>query len=322
MSANGHASDYADRIRQKLERELGDLVLSNLRDPAVIEIMLNPDGGLWVERFGHPMARLGEMPPHQAEAAMATLAAIHGRTITRQSPILECELLDGSRFEGLIPPVVAGPSFCIRKRASQIFTLDDYVAAEAMTRRQRDLIREAALDHQNILIVGGTGSGKTTLVNAVIRLIGEELAHERLLILEDTVEIQCAAPNHVFKRTTDAIDLRRLLRSAMRYRPDRIIVGEVRGGECLELLKAWNTGHPGGVATVHANDALGGLIRLENLVAEETPAPMQKTIAAAIDLIAVIAKTKIETCKAGRKVQELLRVQGHDGRNYVTQIKE
>ena len=178
MSAPGHASDYADRIKQKLERELGDPVIGALRDASVIEIMLNPDGGLWVERFGCPMARLGEMPPHQAEAAMATLAAIHRTTITRQSPILECELPDGSRFEGLIPPVVAGPSFCIRKRASRIFTLDDYVAAGAMTLSQRELIREAALDHQNILIVGGTGSGKTTLVNAVIHLIAEELPHE------------------------------------------------------------------------------------------------------------------------------------------------
>ncbi len=320
MSVASHASDYADRINQKFERELGDLVVSSLEDPDVIEIMLNPDGGLWVERFGRPMARLGEMPPHQAEAAMATLAAINRTTITRISPILECNLPDGSRFEGMIPPVVEGPSFCIRKRASRIFTLEDYVQAKAMTPRQRDLIRQAALNHRNILVVGGTGSGKTTLVNAVIQLIGEELPDERLLILEDTAEIQCDAPNHVFKRTTDLIDLNRLLRSTMRYRPDRIIVGEVRGGECLELLKAWNTGHPGGVATVHANDAKSGLIRLENLVAEVTEAPMHKTIAAAIDLIVVIAKVK--ACKAGRQVQELLHVHDHDGRNYIVEVEE
>ena len=314
-------SEHAVRVGQKLERELGEQVLSCLKDPEVIEIMLNPDGVLWVERTGHPMARLGEIPPHQAEAAMATIAALHKTTITRENPILECELpLDGSRFEGLIPPVVAGPSFCIRKRATRIFTLDDYVSAGTMTARQRALIRTAALDHKNILIVGGTGSGKTTLVNAVIHLIGEELPGERLLILEDTPEIQCAAPNQVFKRTTDGIDLRRLLRSTMRYRPDRILVGEVRGGECLDLLKAWNTGHPGGVATVHANDAKGGLIRLENLVGEVTTAPMQKTIAAAIDVIVFIAKTA--GTKSGRQIQELLRVIDHDGSDYVTQIEE
>ncbi len=314
-------SEHAFRVNQKLERELGEQVLSCLKDPEVIEIMLNPDGVLWVERMGRPMARLGEMPPHQAEAAMATIAALHKTTITRDDPILECELpLDGSRFEGLIPPVVAGPSFCIRKRATRIFTLGDYVSAGTMTARQHALIRSAALDHKNILVVGGTGSGKTTLVNAIIHLISQELPGERLLILEDTAEIQCAAPNHVFKRTTDEIDLRRLLRSTMRYRPDRIIVGEVRGGECLDLLKAWNTGHPGGVATVHANDARGGLIRLENLVAEITAAPMQKTIAAAIDFIIFIAKTG--TSKSGRQIQELLRVTGHDGADYITEPGE
>src|SRR5262249_30355730 len=160
--------------------------------------------------------------------------------------------------------------------ATRIFTLADYADAGTITSRQRDLIREAALNRKNILVVGGTGSGKTTLVNAIIHLISQEMPGERLLILEDTAEIQCSAPNHVFKRTTDVIDLRRLLRSTMRYRPDRIFVGEVRGGECLDLLKAWNTGHPGGVATVHANGARGGLTRLENLVAEVTTAPLQK----------------------------------------------
>ena len=315
------ASEHSNRVGEKLERELGDLVLGCLRDPEVIEIMLNPDGALWVERMGAPMARLGQMPPHLAEAAMATLASMFRTTITRDNPIIECELpLDGSRFEGLIPPVVAGPSFCIRKRASRIFSLDDYVAAGTMTGRQQNLIRDAALDHKNILVVGGTGSGKTTLVNAIIHLIAEEMPNERLLILEDTAEIQCSAPNHVFKRTTDAIDMRRLLRSTMRYRPDRIFVGEVRGGECLDLLKAWNTGHPGGVATVHANDAKSGLTRIENLVSEVTAAPLQKTIASAIDYIVFIAKDS--RAKSGRRIQELLRVSGHDGINYITQPEE
>jgi type IV secretion system protein TrbB len=314
-------SEYQLRVGEKLERELGEQILGCLNDPDVIEIMLNPDGVLWVERMGRPMARLGEMTPHRAEAAMATIAALHKTTITRDAPILECELpLDGSRFEGLLPPVVAGPSFCIRKRATRIFTLDDYVSAGTMTARQRALICEAALGHKNILVVGGTGSGKTTLVNAIIHLIAKEMPQERLLILEDTAEIQCAAPNHVFKRTTGAIDLRQLLRSTMRYRPDRIFVGEVRGGECLDLLKAWNTGHPGGVATVHANDAISGLVRLENLAAEVTAAPMQKTIASAIDSIVFIAKTAAS--KSGRQVQELLRVIDHDGAGYITKPEE
>lgn len=310
--------EWRRRVCEKLVRELGPVVMTCLDDPEVIEIMLNPDGGLWVERMGRPMERLGEMLPHRAEAAMATIAAIHKTTITRENPILECELpLDGSRFEGLLPPIVAGPSFCMRKRAQRIFTLSDYVADEIMSARQQALIAQAALDHKNILVVGGTGSGKTTLVNAIIHVICVEQPHERLLILEDTAEIQCSSPNHVFKRTTAEIGYRMLLRTSLRYRPDRIFVGEVRGGEALDLLKAWNTGHPGGVATVHANSAKGGLMRLENLVAEITAAPMQQTIAAAINLVVFIAKAG-----GARKVEQLLRVIDYDGTGYVTELVE
>ena len=175
MSSHSGKSEYQLRVGEKLARELGPLVLGCLDDPEVIEIMLNPDGILWRERMGHAMERIGEMPPHQAEAAMATIAAIHKTTITRDNPILECELpYDGSRFQGLVPPVVAAPSFCVRKHASRVFTLGDYVSAGTMTARQSGLIRQAALDHKNILVVGGTGSGKTTLVNAIIHLISEE----------------------------------------------------------------------------------------------------------------------------------------------------
>ena len=163
------SSEYALRAGQKLERELGEQVLSCLRDAEVIEIMLTPDGVLWVERMGCPMARLGLMPPHQAEAAMATIAALHKTTITRDNPILECELpLDGSRFEGLIPPVAVAPVFAIRRKASAIFSLGQYVTAGIMSEGQKAIIEWAAANRENILIVGGTGSGKTTFVNAVI----------------------------------------------------------------------------------------------------------------------------------------------------------
>ena len=323
MSSHSGKSEYQLRVGEKLVRELGPLVLGCLDDPEVIEIMLNPDGILWRERMGHPMERIGEMPPHQAEAAMATIAAIHRTTITRDNPILECELpYDGSRFQGLVPPVVAAPSFCVRKHASRVFSLGDYVSAGTMTARQSGLIRQAALDHKNILVVGGTGSGKTTLVNAIIHLISEEMRHERLLILEDTAEIKCSSPNHVFKRSTPEISTQLLLRSSLRYRPDRIFVGEVRGGEALELLMAWNTGHPGGVATVHANSAKGGLTRLERLVALVTAAPMQRTIAEAVDFIVFIAKVSKTVNPSGRQVEELLRVIDYDGTNYITQLEE
>jgi type IV secretion system protein VirB11 len=138
----------------------------------------------------------------------------------------------------------------------------------------------------------------------------------RLFIIEDTAEIQCAAKNAVILRATDQVDMLRLLKTTMRGRPDRIIVGEVRGGaEALALLKAWNTGHPGGVATVHANDARAGLIRLEQLIAEVTQAPMHTLIAEAVSLVVSIVKDT--THAAGRRVEEIVSVDGVDSARYV-----
>ena len=217
------------RIREKLVRELGPEICAFLADPSVVEIMLNADGALWVERVGHGVVRFGSMGASQAEALMATIAAAKRTTIAHDNPILECELtLDGSRFEGLLPPVALAPVFAIRRRPGTIFTLADYVAAHIMTGRQREIIAAVIEARRNILIVGGTGTGKTTLVNAVIDHLSKACPADRLLILEDTAEIQCASANAVMLRTSDTIDLRRLLRATMRLRPDRILVGEVR----------------------------------------------------------------------------------------------
>jgi type IV secretion system protein VirB11 len=312
------SQDSTSRLSEKLAHELGPEVCACLSEPDVIEILLNADGTLWVERSGRPPSLLGQLSPLRAEAALATIAAAHKTAITRDNPILECELpLDGSRFEGLIPPVVSAPVFAIRRKASAIFSLGDYVAAGTMTGGQKTLIEWAVAQRQNILIVGGTGSGKTTLVNAVIAQISAAFPEDRLVILEDAAEIQCASENAVLLRSCEAADLRRLLRATLRLRPDRILVGEVRGPEALDLLKAWNTGHPGGVATLHANDARAGLTRLENLVAEASPAPAQRTIAEAIHLIVCIAKTA-----QGRRIQELVRVRGFDGTAYQTEPLE
>lgn len=315
VSKLGARDEHARRITEKLQRELGPAVLACLRDPTVVEIMLNPDGTLWVERHGKPMEPFGHMSTAQAESLMATVAATLKTQITAQNPILECELpIDGSRFEALIPPVVSGPTFTIRKRALVVYTLDDYVEQGIMTTTQRDAIAAAVRHRKNILVVGGTGTGKTTLTNAIIRHMVDVAPQDRLAIIEDTNELQCTAKNAVIMRAVEHVDMTRLLKATMRLRPDRIIVGEVRDGAALALLKAWNTGHPGGVATVHANSAPAGLIRLEQLIAEATQAPMTTLIAEAIDLIVSIERTA-----TGRRVKEVVTVEGHDGHNYVTQ---
>ena len=316
--ATDFKAEQSRRINEKLQRELGPVVVGLLNEPSVIEIMLNPDGTLWVERLGMGMVPFGVMPPANAEALIATIASTLRAEVTAENPILECELpLDGSRFEALIPPVVAAPVFTIRRKALKVFTLADYVDQRIMSVGQKDLICDAIERRENILVAGGTGTGKTTLANALIEHISRVTPDHRLVIIEDTAEIQCLAENAVMLRAADHVDMTRLLKATMRLRPDRICVGEVRGPEALALLKAWNTGHPGGVSTVHANDARAALIRLEQLIAEASQNPMARLIGEAIDWIVSIVKTA-----EGRRVREVLSVQGFDGAHYIFKDEE
>lgn len=303
------------RLRDKLRRELGSAVIFALADPSVVEVMLNADGELWIERLGSGVTSIGEtMSRSQAENLLGTVAALAETEINETRPLLEVELpFDGSRFHGVVPPVSSGPLFAIRKRAVRVHTLDDYVVEGSLAPRGRDVLR-AALDRRaNIVICGGTGSGKTTLANALLRE-AVELAGpaERFVILEDTVELQCTAANHIQLRTTDEIDLTRLVRATMRLRPDRIVIGEIRGREALALLKAWNTGHPGGVTTVHANNARAALSRIDQLIQEAGVPSQPQLIAESVDLIVSIARRN-----GGRRVEELIQVEGYEaGRGY------
>ncbi|TIQ15000.1 MAG: P-type conjugative transfer ATPase TrbB, partial [Mesorhizobium sp.] len=218
------------------------------------------------------------------------------------------------RFEGLLPPVVSGPAFTIRRRASRLIPLDDYVKSTVMTEAQVSVLRSAISSRMNIVISGGTGSGKTTLANAVIAEIVANAPDDRIVILEDTAEIRCTAENAVSLHTSDTVDMARLLKSTMRLRPDRIIVGEVRDGAALTLLKAWNTGHPGGVTTVHSNTAMSALRRLEQLTAEASQQPMQEVIGEAVDLVVSIERTG-----RGRRVREVIHVEGFSNSRYRTE---
>jgi type IV secretion system protein TrbB len=302
-------------MREKLSRELGATILNALRDETITEIILNPDGVLWFDCAGRGMVDSGErMSPVRAENLLGTIAAMLDTTIGIDRPLLQGELpLDGSRFQGVLPPVSSVPIFSIRKRASIVFTLDQYVTDGILHATHAQELRRAVAERKNILIVGSTGSGKTTLVNAVLgEMAGGDSSRERIIIMEDTFELQCPAQNVVMLHTTDIIDMTACLRVSMRLRPDRIIVGEVRDHAALALLKAWNTGHPGGCATIHANSAYGGLVRMEQLIAEAPHArPDPRLIAEAIDVIAFIARTP-----CGRRVTELARCDGYEDGRY------
>ncbi|MBB3289191.1 P-type conjugative transfer ATPase TrbB [Rhizobium sp. CNPSo 3968] len=293
------------RLVRKLQEALGDQLCVALDDATVVEIMLNPDGKLFIERLGHGIAPAGEMSSAAAEMVIGTVAHALQSEVDTQQPIISGELpIGGHRFEGLLPPVVTKPAFTIRRRASRLIPLDDYVRSGVMTPDQASTIRSAISSRLNIVISGGTGSGKTTLANAVIEEIVKSAPEDRLVVLEDTAEIQCTAENVVLLHTSDAVDMARLLKSTMRLRPDRIVVGEVRDGAALTLLKAWNTGHPGGVATIHSNTAISALRRLEQLTAEMSQQPMHEVIGEAVDLVISIERTP-----RGRRVRDVIQVE-------------
>lgn len=315
-SGGAVAGSSQDRLVRKLREALGKAICHALDDASVVEVMLNPDGRLFVERVEQGIEPLAELEASAAEIIIGSVAHALQMEVDSERPIISGELpIGGHRFEGLLPPVVAAPSFTIRRRASRLIPFDNYVGQGIMTAPQATAVREAIADRLNIVICGGTGSGKTTLANAVIAEIVSSAPDDRMVILEDTAEIGCTAENAVALHTSDAVDMARLLKSTMRLRPDRIIVGEVRDGAALTLLKAWNTGHPGGVTTIHANSALSALRRLEQLTAEVSQQPMQEVIAEAVNLV-----VSIERAGRGRRVRQVMRVCGFDGAQYETAL--
>jgi type IV secretion system protein VirB11 len=305
-----------ERAKKKLERDMGPLLMAALNNPKTVEIMLNADGKLWQECLGEGMKCIGTLRTAQAEAIIKTVAGYHGKEVTRFKPIIEGELpLDGSRFAGQLPPIVPAPIFAIRKKAIAIFTLEHYVDAGIMTATHYEALKKAVAKHRNILVIGGTGSGKTTLVNAIINEMVVCDPTERVFIIEDTGEIQCAAENFVQYHTSFEVPMTALLKATLRMRPDRILVGEVRGAEALDLLDAWNTGHEGGAATLHANNAAAGLARLRSLITrnESAPSEIEPLIGEVVHVVVHIARTP-----EGRRIQEIIEVSGYENGRYIT----
>ncbi|MFS3136303.1 P-type conjugative transfer ATPase TrbB [Gluconacetobacter sacchari] len=290
-----------------LRTAMGPAITVQIADPAVVEVMLNPDGRLWIDRLSEGLSETGEtIAPADAERIVRLVAHHVGAEVHEAAPRVSAELPTGERFEGLLPPVVTAPSFAIRKPAVAVFTLDDYVAVGIMTPAQATYLQDAVAGRKNILVAGGTSTGKTTLVNALLAEVAK--TGDRVVLIEDTRELQCAAPNLVSLRTRDGVvSLSDLVRSALRLRPDRIPIGEVRGPEALDLLKAWGTGHPGGIGTLHAGTAIGALRRLEQLIQEVVVTVPRALIAETIDVIAVLSGRG-----SARRLSELAIVDGLD----------
>lgn len=303
-----------DRKAQALRQSLGPVVASALAERLVVEVMVNPDGKIWVDRIGAGREYSGhDMPAADAERIVRLLADHAGEVVTRDRPRVSATLPQtGDRFQGMFPPVVATACFAIRKRPELVFTFDDYIAEGIMSEAQAAILCKAAEARENMLIVGGTGSGKTTLANAI--LAEPAFKGDRVFLIEDTAELQCSAVDKVellTKKSDPPVTMTDLVRDCLRLRPDRIIIGEVRDGSALDLLKAWNTGHPGGLATIHANSAVEGLTRLEDLIGEVTQRIPYRAITQAINVVVYIKRTK-----AGRRIESVARLVERVGDRY------
>jgi type IV secretion system protein VirB11 len=306
VAVSQRQSEAVSRGARMLRTALGPAIAGFLEDPKVVEVMLNPDGRLWIDRLSEGLSDTGERLSAADGERIVRLVAHHvGAEVHAGAPRVSAELPEtGERFEGLLPPVVTAPAFAIRKPAVAVFTLEDYVGAAIMTEAQADILRAAVAARRNILVAGGTSTGKTTLTNALLAEVAK--TNDRVVLIEDTRELQCAAPNLVALRTKDGVvSLSDLVRSSLRLRPDRIPIGEVRGSEALDLLKAWGTGHPGGVGTIHAGTALGALRRMEQLIQEAVVTVPRALIAETIDLVAVLAGRG-----SARRLVELASVEG------------
>lgn len=302
----------SNRLSELLSSALGAGISELLKDETISEVRLNSDGTIWGNRLGQGKFETNiKISPENARRAIYAVAYGIGSICNDEQPSIGAELpRTGERFQGILPPLAQSPLFVIRKKAVRIFTLDDLRTQGVLSKQGRDLLSDAVLKRKNILVVGGTDSGKTTFANALLQVVAETT--DRIVILEDTQELQCRAKDVEYLHTKDGVaSLRDLIRYTMRMSPDRIVIGEVRGAEALDLLKAWNTGHPGGVSTVHANSAEKGLLRIEQLVQEAGVAPCRAMISEAVNVLVYMEKVG-----AKRVVKNVLEVKGITGDRY------
>ena len=302
------SSEHSEAMR----RYLGAAIVEALADDDVTEIYVNAgDGAIWLDR--HTTGRVrsaGSLSESQIRSFLNAVANAHRLELTRANPQLQAELPDDelfrrARLQGLIPPLSEGPAFVLRKPATRVFSLDEYVRQGVLATAHRAALRGAIEARDNVLVAGGTRSGKTTLVNALLAEISELCPQDRVVVLEDTRELQCPTRDRLALRTTDEIDLAGLVRLTLRSSPDRIVIGEVRDKAAMQLLDAWSTGHPGGVATVHATDAVGALERLDRLAQRNGVPSQAQLVADAVGVVVVIVGGS-----QPRRVRQMARVRG------------
>lgn len=293
-----------ENLLDLLHISLGEEIMKYMNDPEINEIMANCDGKVFVDHYKEGMYYVCDISPERARNVVTLVANHVNKEVTEKDPIVSAELPgSGFRFEGNIPPISINSTFNIRKYSILDLDLNSYIEANIMTERQVQIIKEAVKGHRNILVVGGTGSGKTTLCNAILNEMAKY--NQRIIIIQDTNELKCKVENKVFFRSTMWTTIRDLLYTTLRRTPTRIIIGEVRDGVALNLIKAWNTGHSGGLCTLHADSASLGLMQLESYISEATAARQEIAIVNTIDLVIDIQRTGPK-----REVRKIIELKG------------
>jgi type IV secretion system protein VirB11 len=310
-AARRPTADLTDLVAEMLCRYVGPVIVGAFADDDVTEIYVNPqDGHIRFDTRSRGRIDSGhEISAERLEMFLNAVASAHHTPLGPLNPDLQAELpmavFGGARLQGFLPPVSGGPAIIIRKRPTTAYALDRYVDDGRLSPAWRAVLGHAVEARQTIIIAGGTGTGKSALLGALLHEIQVRRPDDRIVVLEDTVELRCPVPDHLALRTTPERSLAALVKRTLRASPTRIVIGEVRDHAALDFLDAAVTGHPGGLCTIHATTALDALARLDRLAQRAHVPPQAPLVAAAIDLVVVL-----EGDHRTRRVVDLVHVDG------------